>query len=75
MESWIRQGVSGLSDEEAAFILYLEGQRVKLTMEVPSANEDNLIELAGQVYEDLSEKEIEDVELLARDRSDFIPDH
>lgn len=58
----------GLSDEDA-FMPYLKGQPVKLTGEVPSANEDNVIELARQVYEGLSEKEIEDVERLALDRN------
>jgi predicted DNA-binding antitoxin AbrB/MazE fold protein len=50
---------------------FSEGQRVKLTVNVPSETEGNLVELAGQVYEGLSEKDINDVEGLALDRGNF----
>ena len=46
---------------------FSEGQRVRLTVEVPSETEDNLVELAGQVYEDLSEEDIGEIERLALD--------
>jgi len=47
---------------------FSEGQRVKLTVEVPSETEDNLVELAGQIYEGLSERDICEIERLALDR-------
>lgn len=54
---------------------FAEGQRVKLTVEVTSEAEGNLVELAGQVYEGLSAEDIEEVERLALDRSKFFHDH
>ena len=53
---------------------FSEGQRVKLTVEVPSETEDNLVELAGQVYEGLSEEDIGEIERLALDRRNFFHD-
>jgi predicted DNA-binding antitoxin AbrB/MazE fold protein len=53
---------------------FAEGQRVKLTVEVPPENDDNLIELAGQVYEGLSEEDIGEIERLALDRGNFFQD-
>ena len=53
---------------------FSEGQRVKLTVEVPSETEDNLVELAGQVYEDLSEEDIGEIERLALNRGNFFHD-
>ena len=53
---------------------FSEGQRVKLTVEVPSESEDNLVELAGQVYEGLSEEDIGEIEKLALDRGNFFHD-
>ena len=50
---------------------FSEGQRVKLTVEVPFETEDNLVELAGQVYEGLSEKDIGEIERLALDRGNL----
>lgn len=41
-----------------------EGQRVKLTFEVPPESSDNLLELAGQVYEGLCDEEIGEIERL-----------
>ena len=46
---------------------FSEGQRVKLTVEVPSETDDNLVELAGQDYEGLSEEDIGEIERLALD--------
>ncbi len=53
---------------------FSEGQRVKLTVEVLSETEDNLVELAGQVYEGLSEEDIGEIEGLALDRANFFYD-
>ncbi|MFN2498081.1 MAG: hypothetical protein ABR557_03235 [Pyrinomonadaceae bacterium] len=53
---------------------FSEGQRVKLTVEVPSESDDNLVELAGQVYEGLSEEAIGEIERLALDRGNFFQD-
>lgn len=49
----------------------LEGQRVRLTVEPPAASEKNPLELAAQVYEGLSESEIDEIERIALDRGDF----
>ena len=54
---------------------FSEGQRVKLTVEVPSETDDDLAALAGQVYEGLSEKEIDEIEGFALDRGNFFRDH
>jgi len=51
-----------------------EGQRVKLTVEFPSETKDNLVELAGQVYEGLSEEDISEIERLALNRGNFFHD-
>jgi len=53
---------------------FSEGQRVRLTVEIPSEAEDNLVELAGQVYEGLSEEDIGEIERLALDRGNFFHD-
>lgn len=50
---------------------FAEGQRVKLTVETPAETQDDLIELAAQVYDGLTEEEVNDVERLALDRSSF----
>ena len=54
---------------------FSEGQRVKLTVEVPFETEDNLVELAGQIYEGLCEEDIGEIERLALDRGNFFHDH
>ncbi|OLE55757.1 MAG: hypothetical protein AUG51_02170 [Acidobacteria bacterium 13_1_20CM_3_53_8] len=51
-----------------------QGQRVRLIVEAPSDSQEDLIELAGQVYEGLSDKEVDEIEQIALDRSDFFPD-
>jgi predicted DNA-binding antitoxin AbrB/MazE fold protein len=53
---------------------FSEGQRVKLTVEASAETRDDLVGLAGQVYEGLSEKEIDEIERLALDRSSFFRD-
>jgi predicted DNA-binding antitoxin AbrB/MazE fold protein len=50
---------------------FAEGQRVKLTVETPAETQDDLIELATQVYDGLTEEEVNEVERLALDRSSF----
>lgn len=51
-----------------------EGQRVKLTIDVPAKGRVDLLELAGEVYAGLSEREIAQVEKVALDRSKFFDD-
>lgn len=53
---------------------FSEGQRVKLTVEVPTETRDDLLGLAGQVYEGLSDKDIDEVEGIALDRGTFFHD-
>jgi predicted DNA-binding antitoxin AbrB/MazE fold protein len=53
---------------------FVEGQRVKLTVEVPAETQGDLLGLAGQVYEGLSDKDIDEVENIALDRSSFFHD-
>lgn len=53
---------------------FSEGQRVKLTVEVPSGTQGDLLELAGKVYEGLSDKDIDEVERIALDRGSFFHD-
>lgn len=64
----------GFKPVDSGSLPFSEGQRVKLTVEVPSDNEDNLVELAGRVYEGLSEKDIDEIEGLALDRANFFHD-
>lgn len=52
---------------------FSQGQRVKLIVETPSESQMDLIELAAQVYDGLSEEQIDEVEQIALDRSDFFP--
>jgi predicted DNA-binding antitoxin AbrB/MazE fold protein len=47
-----------------------EGQKVQLIVDTKPAPLD-LIELAGQVYEGLSEKDINEIEQIALNRKDF----
>lgn len=53
---------------------FSDGQRVRLTVETTPETKANLIELAGQVYEGLSEQEIVEIERLALDRGKFFRD-
>lgn len=53
---------------------FSDGQRVRLTVETAPETDDNLIELAGQVYQGLSEQEIIEIEHLALDRGNFFRD-
>ena len=53
---------------------FAEGQRVKLTVEAPTETQDDLLVLAGKVYEGLSDKDIDEVERIALDRGSFFHD-
>lgn len=50
---------------------FSEGQRVRLTVEAAAESEDDPIELASKVYEDLSTEDIDQVERIALDRGNF----
>ena len=50
-----------------------EGQHVRLTVETEATQED-VLELAGQVYAGLSEEEVDDIERIALDRHSFFGD-
>jgi predicted DNA-binding antitoxin AbrB/MazE fold protein len=50
---------------------FAEGQRVKLTVETPAEAQDDLIELVAQIYDGLTEEDMNEVERLALDRSSF----
>jgi hypothetical protein len=51
----------------------LEGQAVHLTVEAPSPEE--ILKLAGQVYEGLSAEQIDAVERIALDRRSWFGQH
>lgn len=53
---------------------FSEGQRVKLIVEVPTEKRDDVLGLAGEVYEGLSDKDIDEVESIALKRSSFFHD-
>jgi predicted DNA-binding antitoxin AbrB/MazE fold protein len=53
---------------------FSEGQRVKLTVEVPTEKREDLLGLAGEVYEGLSDKDIDEVESIALKRGSFFHD-
>ena len=48
-----------------------EGQRVRLIVEIPREPDTDLIELAGKVYEGLSDEQVNEIEKIASDRSTF----
>ncbi|GAB4278516.1 MAG: hypothetical protein Fur0025_05160 [Oscillatoriaceae cyanobacterium] len=49
-----------------------EGQSVRLIVETTSSlSPEDLLNLAAQVYEGLSDEEIQDIEEIARDRRNF----
>ncbi len=52
-------------------LLLSQGQRVKLTVETRVETQDDLIELAGKVYEGLSDQEIAEIEEIALARNNF----
>jgi predicted DNA-binding antitoxin AbrB/MazE fold protein len=49
-----------------------DGQQVRLIVEAfPESSVDDLLELAAQVYNGLSDKEIDEIEQIALNRRDF----
>ena len=52
-----------------------EGQQVQLIVETPSEwTPEDLLDLAAQVYQDLSDKQIDEIEQIALSRHDFFGD-
>lgn len=51
-----------------------QGQRVTLTIETPLHERVDLIGLATKVYEGLTDEQIDEIERLALDRSNFFGD-
>lgn len=51
-----------------------DGETVEITVKEKKLSPDEMLELAGQVYEGLSEQEIEEIERIALDRSNFFGD-
>lgn len=56
---------------DPANLRFLEGQKVRLIIEPPVKSDTNPLDLAAQVYEGLSESQIEEIERIALDRNDF----
>jgi len=48
-----------------------EGQKVRLIIEPPAQSTTSPLDLAAQVYEGLSDSQIEEIERIALDRDDF----
>lgn len=48
-----------------------EGQKVRLIIEPPAQSPTSPLDLAAQVYEGLSENQIDEIERIATDRDDF----
>lgn len=49
-----------------------EGQHVRLTVETtPEATPEELLKLAAEVYQGLSDKQIHEIEAIALNRTDF----
>ena len=48
-----------------------EGQKVRLIIEPPAQSAASPLDLAAQVYEGLSENQIDEIERIALDRDDF----
>jgi predicted DNA-binding antitoxin AbrB/MazE fold protein len=51
-----------------------EGKKVKLTVEAESEEVNPIMKLAENFYEGLSEEDIEEIERIALDRSNFMGD-
>ncbi len=52
----------------------LEGETVELIIKDKKLSPGEMLELAGQVYEGLSEEDIDEIERIALDRSNFFGD-
>jgi len=48
-----------------------EGQKVRLIIEPPAQSATSPLDLAAQVYEGLSDNQIDEIERIALDRDDF----
>ena len=53
---------------------FLEGETVELMIKDKKLSRDEMLELAGKVYEGLSEEDIDEIERIALDRSNFFGD-
>ena len=51
-----------------------EGEKVKLTIDDEKLTPEEMLELAGQVYKGLSDEDVEEIERIALDRSNFFGD-
>jgi predicted DNA-binding antitoxin AbrB/MazE fold protein len=51
-----------------------EGETVKITINDKKLSPDEMLKLASQVYEGLSEEDINEIERIALDRSNFFGD-
>ncbi len=56
---------------DPANLQLFEGQKVRLIIEPPDQSVTSPLDLAAQVYEGLSESQIEEIEQIALDRDDF----
>ncbi len=52
----------------------IEGKKVQITIEDKQLSPEEMLELASQVYEGLSEEDIDEIEKIALDRSNFFGD-
>jgi predicted DNA-binding antitoxin AbrB/MazE fold protein len=52
----------------------IEGETVRLTVTDKQLSPEEMLALAGQVYEGLSENDIDEIEKIALDRSNFFGD-
>ncbi len=53
---------------------FSEGEMVELTVKNKKLSPEEMLKLASQVYEGLSEEDIEEIEKIALDRSNFFGD-
>jgi len=60
--------LSPVSDEIA------EGETVEITIKEKRLSPEEMLKLAGEVYEGLSEEDIEEIERIALDRTNFFGD-
>jgi predicted DNA-binding antitoxin AbrB/MazE fold protein len=56
---------------DPADLQLFEGQKVRLIIEPPDQSATSPLDLAAQVYEGLSDSQIEEIERIALDRGDF----
>ncbi len=51
-----------------------EGEKIKITIEDKKLSPEEMLELASQVYAGLSEEDIDEIEKIALDRTNFFGD-